>query len=58
VGADHVLWASDFPHPDAIFPGAPAAIVANAAAVGMVPEDVRSILWETPASFYRVGNRF
>lgn len=23
VGADHVLWATDYPHPDGFFPGAP-----------------------------------
>jgi predicted TIM-barrel fold metal-dependent hydrolase len=30
VGEDCVVWASDYPHPDAIFPGAPRATLANA----------------------------
>jgi predicted TIM-barrel fold metal-dependent hydrolase len=29
VGEDCVVWASDYPHPDAIFPGAPKATLAN-----------------------------
>jgi predicted TIM-barrel fold metal-dependent hydrolase len=29
VGEDCVVWASDYPHPDAIFPGAPRATLAN-----------------------------
>lgn len=30
VGEDCVVWASDYPHPDAIFPGAARATLANA----------------------------
>jgi len=26
LGADRLVWASDYPHPDAIFPGAPCAL--------------------------------
>ena len=29
VGEDCVVWASDYPHPDAIFPGAARATLAN-----------------------------
>jgi predicted TIM-barrel fold metal-dependent hydrolase len=29
VGEDCVVWASDYPHPDAIFPGAPRATLSN-----------------------------
>ena len=52
VGADHVMWASDFPHPDAIYPGAPAAFLKEAAEHGVPEDDVTAILWDTPARFY------
>jgi predicted TIM-barrel fold metal-dependent hydrolase len=51
VGADHVMWASDFPHPDAHFPDA--VDVFTAALAGTPPADVRQVLWDTAAEFYR-----
>jgi predicted TIM-barrel fold metal-dependent hydrolase len=59
VGADHLLWASDFPHPDAIFPeGADTTLTAwlDDASVGRT--DVAHVLWETPLGFYRLQERF
>jgi uncharacterized protein len=57
VGADHVMWASDFPHPDAAFPDALDEFLehldADARATSL-PE----VLWETPLAFYRLAARF
>ena len=55
VGADHVVWASDFPHPDAEFPGA----VDEFRATNPLPEDVlEDVMWTTPAELYGVEERF
>jgi hypothetical protein len=55
VGADHVLWASDFPHPDAVFPGAPAAFVEHS---GVDRERLAAVFWDTPLHFYALEDRF
>ncbi len=56
VGADHVMWASDFPHPDAAFPDAVDEFLA------LVPDvptaDLDRVLWGTPLAFYRLEERF
>jgi len=50
VGADHVMWASDFPHPDARFPD---AVDVFTRGLGDLPRaDVQAVLWDTPARFY------
>jgi predicted TIM-barrel fold metal-dependent hydrolase len=55
VGADHVMWASDFPHPDAAFPDAVDEFFE------IVPEldeaSRRAVLWETPMRFYALEER-
>jgi uncharacterized protein len=57
VGADHVMWASDFPHPDAEFPGALDEFLEH-----LGPADpggtLGQVLWDTPAAFYRLASRF
>jgi len=58
VGADHVVWASDFPHPDAVYPGAAVAFVAEASAHGVAAADIDAILWDTPLRFYGLADRF
>ena len=58
VGADHVLWASDFPHPDAIYPGAPQAFLDNLTAAGTPAAKTARVLWETPLAFYGLEDRF
>jgi predicted TIM-barrel fold metal-dependent hydrolase len=55
VGADHMLWASDFPHPDAVFPGAPAAFVEHS---GVVGQQLAELFWDSPLDFYALGDRF
>jgi predicted TIM-barrel fold metal-dependent hydrolase len=49
VGADHVVWASDFPHPDALFPTAVDEFVAGS---GLSRPDLQAVLWDTPRRFY------
>lgn len=58
VGADHVLWASDFPHPDAAFPTAVDEFLAAAAASGLGGTDLEAVLWDTSVRFYGLENRF
>jgi predicted TIM-barrel fold metal-dependent hydrolase len=56
VGADHVLWASDFPHPDAAYPDAVDEFLEKTAEV---PDaDLRAVLWDTPVRFYKLEDRF
>ncbi len=57
VGADHVMWASDFPHPDAVFPDSARDFVANLATDGVSDEDASAVLWSTPLDFYRLRDR-
>lgn len=58
VGAERVVWASDFPHPDALFPGAVDAFLAEMLEGGLRDGDLRAVLWSSPASFYRLEERF
>jgi predicted TIM-barrel fold metal-dependent hydrolase len=51
IGADHVIWASDFPHPDALFPTAVDTFVSDS---GLSRADLETILWDTPRTFYRL----
>lgn len=57
VGADHVMWASDFPHPDAVFPGAAAEFTERCARNGASEQDIAAVLWSTPVDFYRLQDR-
>jgi predicted TIM-barrel fold metal-dependent hydrolase len=57
VGADHVMWASDFPHPDAVFPNSARSFVGNLAVHGASDAATESVLWSTPLEFYRLGHR-
>jgi predicted TIM-barrel fold metal-dependent hydrolase len=56
VGSDHVIWASDFPHPDAAFPTAVDEFLAGVAALDDAA--LAAVLWETPLRFYRLEERF
>jgi predicted TIM-barrel fold metal-dependent hydrolase len=58
VGADHVLWASDFPHPDARFPDAGSTFLRTCGEQGLALRDVTDMLWTTPISFYLLADRF
>ena len=54
-GADHVMWGSDFPHPDATFPGAVDEFIEEG---GLDEDALRGVLWDTPLRFYRLEARF
>jgi predicted TIM-barrel fold metal-dependent hydrolase len=56
VGADHVVWASDFPHPDAAFPDALDEFVHHNPR--LADDALDTILWATPLDFYRLADRF
>lgn len=56
VGADHLMWASDFPHPDAEYPGAVAEFLAGND--GLAEPELDTMFWETPLRFYGLGGRF
>jgi len=56
VGSDHVIWASDFPHPDATFPTAVDEFLTGVAALDETSR--AAVLWETPMRFYRLEERF
>lgn len=58
VGADHVLWASDFPHPDAEFPNAVDEFLEAAEHSGLRGADLDVVLWDASARFYRLERRF
>jgi predicted TIM-barrel fold metal-dependent hydrolase len=58
VGADHVVWASDFPHPDALYPEAVTSFFKESAEHGLDGADLDAVLWDTPVRFYRLEDRF
>jgi len=58
VGADHVLWASDFPHPDALFPHAADTFIEETTSAGATKADLTTSLWDAPLHFYRLSERF
>jgi uncharacterized protein len=57
VGPDHVLWASDFPHPDALFPGSAGAFIANLDEHGTSADEIATVLWSTPLDLYQLHDR-
>ncbi|MFN8034405.1 MAG: amidohydrolase family protein [Acidimicrobiia bacterium] len=58
VGADHVMWASDFPHPDAVYPHAVSEFLAESDEHGLEGADLDAVLWDTPLRFYGLEERF
>ncbi len=55
VGADHVLWASDFPHPDALFPDAATTFVREARGQGLGDDDLAHDPLGRPRRLLRLG---
>jgi uncharacterized protein len=55
VGADHVMWASDFPHPDALYPNALSAFREESDEHGLGGDDLATVLWDTPRRVYGWG---
>jgi uncharacterized protein len=58
AGADHVVWASDFPHPDAMYPDAVTSFLQESAEHGLEGAELDAVLWDTPVRFYRLADRF
>lgn len=58
VGADHVMWASDFPHPDALYPDAVTSFLKESAEHGLAGTHLDAVLWGAPVRFYRLEQRF
>lgn len=58
AGSDSVLWASDFPHPDAAFPDAATRFLDLCELSGVLGEDITGVLWQSPVRFYGLGDRF
>jgi predicted TIM-barrel fold metal-dependent hydrolase len=58
VGADHMMWASDFPHPDALYPEAVTSFLKESAEHGLGGTDLDRVLWDTPVRFYGLEQRF
>jgi predicted TIM-barrel fold metal-dependent hydrolase len=52
VGSDHVMWASDFPHPDALYPDAVSSFLGEAKETGLGGDDLAAVLWDTAVRFY------
>ncbi|HEX6310228.1 MAG TPA: amidohydrolase family protein [Acidimicrobiia bacterium] len=57
VGADHVMWASDFPHPDALYPEAVTSFLRESDEHGLGGDDLAAVLWDTPVRFYGLADR-
>ena len=58
MGPEYVMWASDFPHPDAVYPGAPEAFLHECEEQNVSEDDARVILWDGPMAFYDLAERF
>jgi predicted TIM-barrel fold metal-dependent hydrolase len=59
VGAGNMAWASDFPHPDAIFPGAvDTTLSAWLDGSKLTSSEAARVLWDNPLAFYRLDQRF
>jgi uncharacterized protein len=52
VGADRIIWASDYPHPDAKFPGTVDELLENIADLGT--EAQQDIAWRNAQRLYRL----
>ncbi|MCU1428862.1 MAG: putative TIM-barrel fold metal-dependent hydrolase [Actinomycetia bacterium] len=56
AGSDHLVWASDFPHPDAAFPDAIDEFLEQSP--GLSSEQLDQLFWDNPRRFYRLETRF
>ncbi|HLY84070.1 MAG TPA: amidohydrolase family protein [Acidimicrobiales bacterium] len=53
VGADRIIWASDYPHPDAKFPGVTEDL--TQALEGLTPQQQRAITCDSALELYGIG---
>jgi predicted TIM-barrel fold metal-dependent hydrolase len=54
IGADNIMWASDYPHPDEVMKF-PDTVVPMVREGGVPREMVRKILWDNPRAFFGLG---
>ena len=52
---DHILWASDYPHPDSTFPDSQRIVAEQMAHI--TPAQQRKILRENPIALYGLEDR-
>ncbi|MCU1499164.1 MAG: amidohydrolase, partial [Acidimicrobiales bacterium] len=60
LGADHVMFETDFPHPTGLTPGPASAAWAprehlRVALAGLPDEDVRKVVHDNAATLYRLA---
>ena len=48
LGPEHILWATDYPHPDGFFPGAPQRIAER-----LRPEIRHTVMADSALAFYK-----
>jgi predicted TIM-barrel fold metal-dependent hydrolase len=54
VGAERVMWASDFPHMECAYPESVSKLLA---ATALPPDALNALLWETPSRLYGLQAR-
>jgi len=54
VGAERIIWASDYPHPDAKFPGVTEELAE--ALDGLSHEEQRAVTSESAVALYGIGS--
>jgi len=54
VGAERVMWASDYPHMECAYPESVSGLLASTA---LSPEALSELLWGTPSRLYGVDAR-
>jgi len=55
IGADRILWASDYPHPDCEYPGMVDHLLKGAEANGLAPEALVGYVGANAAALYGIG---
>ncbi len=54
IGMDIIAWECDYPHSDAIFPGAPEQIFTEMDAAGCTEAEMHQITWQNTARFFNL----
>ena len=52
IGMDMIAWEGDYPHSDAIFPGAPEHIFAEMNESGCTEAEMHQITWQNASCFF------
>ncbi len=55
IGADNVMWASDYPHGDSTWPHSRKAL-ADSPLASLGAETLQKVLWDNAAALYDIGN--